>query len=65
MMSSLSNLYSISFSSSPTLLLFLSISGIAISKHISKSLVVLYIIAEIKGALLGFLFVKYVIGTAI
>jgi aquaporin Z len=37
--------------------------GFLITKHISKSQLVLYITAEITGALLGSLFVKYVVGT--
>ena len=36
--------------------------GFLITKHISKRQLVLYITAEITGALLGSLFVKYVIG---
>jgi aquaporin Z len=36
--------------------------GFLITKHISKSQLVLYITAEIIGALLGSLFVKYIIG---
>lgn len=36
--------------------------GFLITKHITKRLLFLYIIAEIIGALLGSLFVKYVIG---
>ncbi len=37
--------------------------GFLITKHITKRLLLLYIIAEIIGALLGSLFVKYIIGT--
>lgn len=37
--------------------------GFLITKHITRKLVLLYIIAEITGALLASLFVKYVIGT--
>jgi aquaporin Z len=37
--------------------------GFLITKHITKKLLLLYIIAEITGALLASLFVKYVIGT--
>jgi aquaporin Z len=37
--------------------------GFLITKHISKSQLVLYITAEITGALFGSLFVKYVVGT--
>ncbi len=37
--------------------------GFLITKHITKRLVVLYIAAEITGALLGSLFVKYMIGS--
>jgi aquaporin Z len=36
--------------------------GFLITKHISKSQLVLYITAEITGALFGSLFVKYVVG---
>jgi aquaporin Z len=36
--------------------------GFLITKHISKKQLVLYITAEITGALLGSLFVKYIIG---
>jgi aquaporin Z len=36
--------------------------GFLITKHISKRQLVLYITAEITGALLGSLFVKYVVG---
>jgi aquaporin Z len=36
--------------------------GFLITKHITKRLLLLYIIAEITGALLGSLFVKYIIG---
>ncbi len=35
--------------------------GFLITKHITKSLLVLYIVAEIIGALLGSLFIKYII----
>ena len=37
--------------------------GFLITKHIKKRLVVLYVTAEITGALLGSLFVKHVIGS--
>ena len=37
--------------------------GFLITKHITKRQLVLYITAEITGALLGSMFVKYVIGT--
>ncbi len=37
--------------------------GFLITKHITKRLVVLYIAAEIIGAILGSIFVKYVIGS--
>ena len=37
--------------------------GFLITKHITKSQLFLYIVAEITGALLGSVFVKYVIGT--
>ena len=37
--------------------------GFLVTKHITKRLVVLYITAEILGALLGSIFVKYVIGS--
>ncbi len=37
--------------------------GFLITKHITKKLLLLYITAEITGALLASLFVKYVIGT--
>ena len=37
--------------------------GFLITKHVTKRLVVLYVTAEITGALLGSLFVKYVIGS--
>ncbi len=37
--------------------------GFLITKHITKRLVVLYLTAEICGALLGSLFVKYMIGS--
>jgi aquaporin Z len=37
--------------------------GFLITKHITKNQLFLYIVAEITGALLGSIFVKYVIGT--
>ena len=37
--------------------------GFLITKHITKRLIVLYVTAEIIGAFLGSLFVKYIIGS--
>ncbi len=37
--------------------------GFLITKHITKRLVILYVTAEITGAFLGSLFVRYVIGS--